>query len=177
MTPARLLLYGGTFDPPHVGHVNNLRAAIEAVQPDRAIVMPAGEPPHKRGSHAPAELRLAMCGCFAAADPRVEVSRWEIDQPGPSYTVNTLEMLRAQNPGAALYLAVGSDMLLGFTRWYRWQRILQLAALVVQSRTGRDMDALTAAGAALERQGGRIVFAAAVPVPCASSDILSLIHI
>ena len=71
MTPARLLLYGGTFDPPHVGHVNNLRAAIEAVQPDRAIVMPAGEPPHKRGSHAPAELRLAMCGCFAAADPRV----------------------------------------------------------------------------------------------------------
>ena len=171
MTPARLLLYGGTFDPPHVGHVNNLRAAIEAVQPDRAIVMPAGEPPHKRGSHAPAELRLAMCGCFAAADPRVEVSRWEIDQPGPSYTVNTLEMLRAQNPGAALYLAVGSDMLLGVTRWYRWQRILQLAALVVQSRTGRDMDALTAAGAALERQGGRIVFAAAVPVPCASSDI------
>ena len=76
-------------------------------------------------------------------------------------------MLRAQNPGAALYLAVGSDMLLGFTHWYRWQRILQLAALVVQSRTGRDMDALTAAGAALERQGGRIVFAAAVPVPCA----------
>ena len=57
----KLLLYGGTFDPPHLGHMNNLRAAMELIAPDRVIVMPAGIPPHKAASSTPAELRLAMC--------------------------------------------------------------------------------------------------------------------
>lgn len=174
MEPAgKLLLYGGTFDPPHMGHMNNLRAVMAAVHPDKVLVMPAGIPPHKAASATPGEVRLAMCRCFTEVDPRVEVSRWEIDHQGRSYTVHTLQMLRDTNPGTALYLALGSDMLLTFTQWHRWQTILALATLVVQSRAGGDSADLHAAADALRPYGGRVLFADAVPVPCASSQIRS----
>lgn len=172
MEPAgKLLLYGGTFDPPHMGHMNNLRAVMAAVHPDQVLVMPAGIPPHKAASATPGEVRLAMCRCFTEVDPRVEVSRWEIDHQGRSYTVHTLQMLRDTNPGTALYLALGSDMLLTFTQWHRWQTILALATLVVQSRAGGDSADLHAAADALRPYGGRVLFADAMPVPCASSQI------
>ncbi len=172
MEPAgKLLLYGGTFDPPHMGHMNNLRAVMAAVHPDKVLVMPAGIPPHKAASATPGEVRLAMCRCFTEVDPRVEVSRWEIDHQGRSYTVHTLQMLRDTNPGTALYLALGSDMLLTFTQWHRWQTILALATLVVQSRAGGDSADLHAAADALRPYGGRVLFADAMPVPCASSQI------
>ena len=125
----KILLYGGTFDPPHNGHMNNLRAALALVQPDRALVMPAGTPPHKHASATPAELRLQMCACFTALSPAVQVSDWEIRRGGRSYTVHTLEWLRGQDPDGALYLCVGSDMLLTFQEWYRWQDMLKMAAL------------------------------------------------
>ena len=141
------------------------------MRPDRVVVMPAGTPPHKAASTTPGSWRLAMCRCFEAVDPRVTVSRWEIDRAGRSYTVNTLEMLRARCPGAALYLALGSDMLLTFTQWRSWPQILQLATLVVQSRADGDGALLREAARDLMAQGGRVVFAAAVPVPCASSEI------
>lgn len=167
----KVLLYGGTFDPPHVGHLNNLRASIAAVRPDRVIVMPAGTPPHKAASTTPAELRYAMCDCFRALGEQVEISRWEIDQGGRSYTIHTLEMLHRRWPEAELYLCVGSDMLTSFTQWMRWQDILALATLVVQSRAPGEGDALHRAAADLQAQGGRILFADARPVPCASRDI------
>ena len=99
----KIMLYGGTFDPPHNGHINNLRAALALVRPDRAIVMPAGTPPHKQASTTPAALRLQMCACFTALSPVVEVSDWEIRRGGRSYTVHTLEWLRSCDPAAELY--------------------------------------------------------------------------
>ena len=170
-TPPKLLLYGGTFDPPHLGHLNNLRAAMAAVHPDRVIVMPAGIPPHKAASATPARHRLAMCSCFRTLGDTVTVSRWEIDQGGRSYTVNTLEMLRAAYPGAQLYLAVGSDMLLTFRQWRAWQRILQLAALVVESRQTGDDASLQAEARRLAAAGGNILFAQAPAFACASSEL------
>lgn len=167
----KVLLYGGTFDPPHVGHLNNLRASIAAVRPDRVIVMPAGTPPHKAASSTPADLRYAMCDCFRALGDKIEVSRWEIDQGGRSYTILTLEMLHRRWPQAELYLCVGSDMLTSFTRWVRWQDILALATLVVQSRAPGEGEVLHRAADGLRAQGGRILFADASPVPCASRDI------
>ena len=167
----KVLLYGGTFDPPHNGHMNNLRAALDLVQPDRAIVMPAGIPPHKAASATPGAVRLAMCRCFTALSPVVEVSDWEIRQGERSYTVHTLEMLRARFPDAALYLSVGSDMLLSFQKWCRWQDILQMAALVVESRRPGDDGALQTAADALQAAGGRVLFARAESYPCASSDL------
>lgn len=167
----KVLLYGGTFDPPHNGHMNNLRAALDLVQPDRAIVMPAGIPPHKAASATPGALRLAMCACFTVLSPAVEVSDWEIRQGGRSYTVHTLEMLRARFPDAALYLSVGSDMLLSFQKWCRWQDILRMATLVVESRRPGDDAALAAAAQDLQAAGGRVLFAKAESYPCASSEL------
>lgn len=69
-TVQKVLLYGGTFDPPHNRHMNNLRAALELVRPDKAIVMPAGIPPHKKASTTPGKVRLAMCQCFTALSRR-----------------------------------------------------------------------------------------------------------
>lgn len=171
MSAPRILVYGGTFDPPHIGHLNNLRAAMQVVAPDRVLVMPAGTPPHKLASDTPAELRYEMCACFRKIGPQVEISRWEIDHAGPSYTVNTLEALHADHPEAALYLSLGSDMLESFRRWRQWTRILQLATLVVQSRADGDDAELRAAAAALAPAGGRVVFAKAPAVPCASHEI------
>ena len=118
----KILLYGGSFDPPHNGHLNNLRAAAERVHPDKIVVMPAGTSPFKEGTNASGALRLEMCRCFAALAqepgmPPLEVSGWEVAQAAAgsrNYTVLTLEMLARENPGAVLYLAIGSDMLLSF---------------------------------------------------------------
>lgn len=169
----KILLFGGTFDPPHKGHMNNLQAAMDCVQPDKVIVMPAGIPPHKKASTTDAALRLAMCECFTALSPKVEVSDWEVRQGGRNYSVNTVEMLHSRYPADSLYMCVGSDMLLGFTRWYRWQDILRLTALVVESRETGDAAALHAAAEALRRQGATVLLAQAQAFPCASSDIRS----
>lgn len=177
----KLLIYGGSFDPPHNGHLNNLRAAAACVRPDRVVVMPAGLSPFKQQTAASAALRLEMCGCFRqlaqgeeAVTPQLEVSSWEIAQAEAgrrNYTVLTVEMLARQNPGAALYLSIGSDMLLSFDRWHRWQDILQLARLVVVSRNIGDDPALHAKAKQLDPTGGRILFTAVEALPMASSAL------
>ena len=169
----KILLFGGTFDPPHKGHMNNLQAAMDCVQPDKVIVMPAGIPPHKKASTTDAALRLAMCACFTALSPKVEVSDWEVRQGGRNYSINTVEMLHSRYPADSLYMCVGSDMLLSFTRWYRWQDILRMTALVVESREAGDAAALHAAAEELRRQGATVLLAQAQAFPCASSDIRS----
>ena len=173
----KLLLFGGTFDPPHIGHMNLLRGAMQAVQPDLTIVMPAGVPPHKAASMTPGMWRYEMCACFLALEKecggRIEISDWEIHRQGRNYTIDTVTMLEQKYPGAELYLSVGSDMLLTFTQWYRWQDMLAMAALVVESREAGDEPALQAAAADLTAQGGRVLFARAEAYPCASSDIRS----
>ena len=173
----KTLLYGGSFDPPHNGYLNNLRAAAACVRPDRVVVMPAGLSPFKQHTAAPAALRLEMCGCFRqlaqgeeAVTPQLEVSSWEIAQAEAgrrNYTVLTLEML-AQNPEAVLYLAVGSDMLLSFDGWHRWQDILRLAHLVVTSRNAGDAPGCTPGQQLLDPSGGRILFCPGHGLPMAS---------
>lgn len=167
----KILLYGGTFDPPHWGHINNLRAAMQAVQPDKVIVMPAGIPPHKAASATPGSLRLQMCRCFLQLGEQVETSDWEISHEGKSYTVNTLRMLHSTYPDAQLYLTVGSDMLTSFRTWREWQSILQLATLVVESREADDAAMLAEFADSLCGDGAQILFARAKPVPMSSSEI------
>lgn len=170
-SPQRVLLFGGTFDPPHAGHMHSLAAAIRAVKPHRVIVMPAGVPPHKAASATPGEWRAAMCQCFVPLFPGLEVSDWEIRGEGKSYTIDTVRMLARRFAGAALYLCIGSDMLLTFTGWRCWRELLQRAALVVQSREREDGEALRAAAEALRAEGGRVLFTDAPALPMASSAI------
>ena len=177
----KILLYGGSFDPPHNGHLNNLRAAAARVRPDRVVVMPAGTSPFKQGTNASGTLRLEMCGCFHALAgepgstvPQLEVSGWEIEQAEAghrNYTVLTVEKLAREAPGAQLYLAIGSDMLLSFDGWYRWQDILRLAHLVVTSRHVGDDPQLHEKARQLDSTGARILFAPVQALPMASSDI------
>lgn len=172
----RILLYGGSFDPPHYGHMNNLRAAAAWVCPDRVVVMPAGVSPFKQGTSAPGPLRVEMCGCFAELAREMgfglEVSGWEVEQAEQgrkNYSVLTLEKLARENPGDELYLAIGSDMLLSFDGWHRWEDILRLAHLVVTSRNVGDDQALHAKARQLDASGARILFAPVEALPMASS--------
>ena len=175
----KVLLYGGSFDPPHNGHLNNLRAAAARVRPDRIVVMPAGTSPFKRGTNASGALRLEMCGCFSALAeeggfPALTVSGWEVQQAAQgkrNYTVLTLEMLAAGSPGAELYLAIASDILLSFDGWHRWQDILRIARVVVTSRDIGDAPALHAKAKLLDPSGGRILFAPVQALPMASSQL------
>lgn len=167
----KLLLFGGTFDPPHRGHMNNLKAAVKAADPDLVVVMPAGIPPHKIGGHTPGPIRAKMCRCFQEIFPDLVVSQWEIEQEGKSYSIHTLEHLAQEYPGAELFLAVGSDMLTTFTQWYRWQDILSLATLVCTSRQEGDEPQLLAAKGELEQAGGRVILAKAQPLEVSSTQI------
>ena len=167
----RVLLFGGTFDPPHNGHIHFLKSAIEAAKPARVVVMPACIPPHKAASATPATLRLAMCECFKPLFPALEVSDWEIRQGGKSYTIDTVNMLEQTYPGAAVYLCVGSDMLTTFTELRSWRELLRRTVLVAQSREEGDMPELRAAARALEAEGGRVLFTQTPALPLASTEL------
>lgn len=155
----KLLLFGGTFDPPHKGHMSILKNAIAAVQPDAVWVVPADTPPHKQASATPAALRLAMCACFKPLFPGLVVSDIEIGRGGKSYTVDTVAALQQQYPGVRVYLCIGSDMLLTFTEWRSYRTLLHKVVLVAQCRESEDRQAAVAAALALAREGGRILFA------------------
>lgn len=154
----KLLLFGGTFDPPHNGHVALLRHAIEAVQPDKIIVMPAGTPPHKAASQTPGEWRYEMCRCFLSVDPRVQLSRFELQRQGKSYTLLTVEHLAEKYPGAKIYLAIGSDMLLTFTEWHDYRTLLSKVILVAQSRDAEETAQMLPAIEALRKENAEILF-------------------
>lgn len=155
----KLLVFGGTFDPPHMGHVSILQNAIKASNPDKVIVVPAGVPPHKKASATPAKIRLAMCECFRPLFANIEISEMEIHRDGKSYTWDTVQLLQKQYPEAKIYLCIGSDMLLSFTEWHCWRELLQAVVLVVQNRRRQDAKAALLAAKILGEQGGRILFA------------------
>jgi nicotinate-nucleotide adenylyltransferase len=134
-------VFGGTFDPIHFAHLAVAEEAAEALGLERVLFIPAGEPPHKPGrAIAPAEDRLAMVERAIAGNPRFAADRLELDRPGPSYTVDTLEALRATRAAAAtprdLVLILSAEAFLGVMTWREPRRILELARIVVAPRDG-----------------------------------------
>lgn len=133
-TEERLGIFGGTFNPPHIGHVRALEAFRCELKLDRILVMPAGIPPHKKiaGSDNPS-VRLKMArAAFENPGCGVEVSDYEISKPGPSYTVDTVEHFT--RPGRRLFLLCGTDMFLTFENWRNFRRIFALATVVCMPR-------------------------------------------
>lgn len=127
-------IFGGTFDPVHVGHLAIALAALESARLDRVIFVPASRSPLKdRGPYASAEDRLAMLVAATKDEPRFDVSRVELDRAGPSYTVDTLEALRGEGE---LHLILGSDALADLGRWRRPERVRELATILVARRPG-----------------------------------------
>lgn len=166
----KLLVFGGTFDPPHRGHMVLLEDAIEAVEPDEVVVIPSAVPPHKEASATPASLRMAMCACFAPLFPRLQVSGLEVERGGRSYTIDTVDALKAEYPRAEIYLCVGGDMLLGFSRWRRYKELLGKVVLVAHSRGGEDV-LLHRVAERLREMGGRVLFSAGPVLEISSSEI------
>jgi nicotinate-nucleotide adenylyltransferase len=130
----RVGIFGGTFDPIHVGHLAIANAALESVPLDRIVFIPAKRAPLKdQGPVAGEADRLAMVELAIAGEPRFSVSQVELDRDGPSYTVETLERLAGADE---LFLILGGDALAALPRWKDPDRIRQLATLIVAERPG-----------------------------------------
>jgi nicotinate-nucleotide adenylyltransferase len=134
---SRTAVFGGTFDPPHVGHLAVAQDVHEALGLDTVVFVPAARPPHKEGMRiTDAEVRFRMVEAAVGEDPRFRVSRLELEREGPSWTVDTLRRLRDQDPGGTLFLLLGADQWAGFGSWREPEAILELAAPVLMSRNG-----------------------------------------
>ena len=134
----RVGLLGGTFDPIHTGHLILGEAARQELALERVIFMPAGEPWRKAGRElAPARHRLAMVRLAIAGNPHFEVSTLEVERPGPSYTADTLAVLKDElGPGIELLFIIGRDSLADLPHWKEPQRIIAQARLAVAERPG-----------------------------------------
>jgi len=130
-------LFGGSFDPVHHGHLIVARVAAESLALDELRFLPAREQPFKQGRHgAPAADRAVMLELAVAGSPGFAIERTELDRPGPSYTVDTLEALRAREPAASLTLLLGADAAVELGAWHRAAELPRLARVIVFGRPG-----------------------------------------
>lgn len=144
-------IMGGTFDPIHFGHLAAAEGAAHLLGLDRVVFMPNRQPPHKAGRPVTsAEHRAAMVELAVAGNPRFECSRLELNREGPSYTIDTVRAIQAQEPNWRLAFLAGMDSLVDLTTWRDWSTLLTLVNMVFFTRPGyssaqRDA-ALTALG-------------------------------
>lgn len=137
----RIGIFGGTFDPVHVGHLVLAEQCREKCRLDEVWFVPAALPPHKLDAViSPAKNRVEMIELAIAGNPQFKVCPIELDRAGPSYTVVTLEQLHAEDPSRELFLLVGADSIREMPTWRQPQRILELATIVAVNR-GRDLQA------------------------------------
>lgn len=130
-------LFGGTFDPPHIGHLIVAQDAAETLALDRIVFVPAGRPPHKAGEViTPALIRLEMTRLATADMPGFEVDDREVRRVGPSWTVDTLAAIHAERPGEDLVLLVGADQYGVFETWKDVARLRSLCRIAVLDREG-----------------------------------------
>ncbi|MEA2381492.1 MAG: nicotinate-nucleotide adenylyltransferase [Solirubrobacteraceae bacterium] len=134
---AELGILGGTFNPPHIGHLVMVQEALDQLGLERVELMPVAEPPHKEAPADPgADVRLELCELATASAPRVGVSDLEIKRGGASYTVDTLRALHDRAPEHLLTFIVGGDMAHSLASWREPEAILELARLAVAERDG-----------------------------------------
>jgi nicotinate-nucleotide adenylyltransferase len=135
----RIGLLGGTFNPPHLGHLVCAQEAYLQLELDRVLVLPAHVPPHKAVDDEPGvEHRVELCRQAIAGDDRFEICELEVKRPGPSYTVDTLEELHSKVSDSEFFLILGADVAVRFGDWKEPDRILSLAQVAVAERPGTD---------------------------------------
>ena len=174
----RIAIYGGSFNPPHCGHVEAAYAVSERLKPDKMLIIPASIPPHKElagGSPDQAE-RLELTKLAFADIPNAEVSDIEILREGKSYSADTLEQLMQLYPGAEFTFVMGSDMLFSFEDWYRFRFLLENMTLGVFCRSeGEDARIMEHADYLKRQYGAKCVFINHEPKPMSSSDIRDML--
>jgi nicotinate-nucleotide adenylyltransferase len=139
----RLGILGGTFNPPHLGHLVCAQEAYGELSLDRVLFVPARIPPHKSVEHEPgSEHRLELCRLAVAGDERFAVSDMELQREGPSFTVDTLKKLSTQAPQDELVLILGGDIAAGLTEWHEPEQVLELATVAIAGRRGTTQDAV-----------------------------------
>ncbi len=167
----RTAVFGGSFNPIHYGHLLLADEVLDALTLDRVLFVPAAIPPHKSPAHlAPAADRYEMVRLATSGHAKFEVSDVELRRTGPSYTVDTLEGLRA--PQGTLFLVVGSETFLDLLTWREPRRIAELARLVVVPRVGSAFDPASAAAQKIVREiGQEPLIVRATSLPISASDL------
>lgn len=133
----KLALFGGSFDPPHNGHLLPVKSAVDRLGLDRVIYLPTAQPPHKPDRHfAPPHARYTMVELALLPEPNLFASPYELTPGRRAYTVETLEHFRNEHPEAELFCIVGSDSFAQLHTWRRWREIPGLARLLVVTRPG-----------------------------------------
>jgi nicotinate-nucleotide adenylyltransferase len=160
-------LLGGTFDPPHLGHVALARAALRELALERLVVVVVGTAPHKRVA-TDSETRFRLAEAAFAELPHVEPSRHELDRPGPSYTVDTARWAEATF-GDAVFV-VGADEFADFLTWKNPDGVLEHVRLAVATRPGFERDRLDSVRAQLEHPE-RVAFFELEPIPISSREV------
>lgn len=172
-------MYGGSFDPPHAGHIRDAAQAAKALGLERLVLIPVAVAPHK-AAHTDAASgadRLAMLERSVRGIPGLEVSDLELRRQGPSYTVDTLTQLRRDYPGQELVLLMGTDMFLSFESWYRAGDICRLARLAVMRRgdPGEERLLLVQKEALEQEMGARVTLVDNEPLAVSSTQIRRLL--
>lgn len=174
----RIAVYGGSFNPPHPAHVRAARLAYAALAPDKLLVIPAADPPHKAlaaGSPTPEE-RFELTKLAFRDFPEAETSDMELRRGGESYTSDTVEELAREYSGAELWLVIGTDMLTSFERWHEFRSILAGAALAVLPRNEGELPEIERCAARFEAlYGARVRIIDAAPLPMSSSEMRDML--
>lgn len=174
----RIALYGGSFNPPHLGHVAAAGSASRELEPDKFLVIPDNIPPHKdMAADSPdAVQRMELCRLAFRQVPGAEISDIELKRSGKSYTADTIRELRQIYPEDELIFVMGTDMLLSFEQWYNFEYLFSNCTIAVFAREGGDDEKLERHIAYLtERYAARIILLRHSPLPMASSDIRQLL--
>jgi nicotinate-nucleotide adenylyltransferase len=140
--PSRVALLGGTFDPIHLGHLILAEEACDQLGLDRVYILPAADPPHKQNRRlVGAEDRIRMVELAIRENPAFQLSRVDVDRPGPHYTVDTVRLFRGQlPPGAELFFLMGNDSLMDLPKWYKPSELLASCRLVAFTRHNALID-------------------------------------
>ena len=172
------VIYGGSFNPPHLGHVSAAQSVYEALRPDRFLIIPTNIAPHKAAAAGSpdAAARLQMCRLAFAGIPGAEVSPMEMEREGKSYTADTIGILREKYPEDELYLVVGTDMFLSFREWHEYKYLLDNCTLAVLSRETDDRGEILSFKRSLENEdGARIRLIEHEPLPMSSAEIRAML--
>ncbi len=180
-TAQALGILGGTFNPPHLGHLAIARAALAELALDRVLLMPARVAPNKRDEDDPgAEHRLAMCQLAVEDAAGRAACALELERDGPSYTVDTLSAIHASSPEARLTFILGADTACTLPSWREPRRILELARLAVATRSGSPRRRVLEALAGLSEDGEppaspEVRFLEIPPIEVSSSQVRALV--